>query len=898
MFVRSSIVAMVLVWAVVFAARPALRAFDAVATGSPCSHALAVPPELQLPKNVPPGEPVALERMMLAYLSSHGYQHLGWCVDKGVRDTGPYINGISYGTHPAVRIYYSPEVMAWLLNGRRGVPADGAVIIKEQYGDKPAEFFKHATDADLKPTDWTIMIRRSSASHDGWFWAEVYVGMFNSPVVQTRYPNAGFGIYCLRCHASAQRAMTFSSLENIEGFPGKPLTYFVDNSWRVHVQPIGPRTPAAIGTTPPPTPEPLAVQTFPPEPLDTYVAHVHVPHLFMTSDQCESCHGAGSEKPFGPVMWIPSAKKGKTGVNVSEYGEWRWSPMALAGRDPVFYAQLESEMAYLASIHDGRLSAQLRHTVSNLCLSCHGAMGERSFIKAHPNATFTTAMVFDTDPTHVAFHDGGLARDGISCALCHHIVRTVMPRGYSQLGYFLAHKINGNFDLGAPDSIYGPFDDDVIATYPMKTAFGVTPKHSSYVTSALFCASCHTINLPVVDRHATSPVAEGYNVEQATYLEWLNSSYQTEYYPTGRARSCQDCHMPAGITDPQRGIDLAHIATKIAFVEDAGYPETTHEAGKSELNVRVRSSGFRRHELLGLNAFLLQMFRQYPEVMGVRTRDYMSGSSTDLADAMAYVIEQARESTAKVKLHVRIEGSRLIADVEVRNLTGHRFPSGVAFRRAFIDFAVWDESRPANGRVLFESGRSDAHGRILGADGHPLESESFARDAQGRQQYQPHFDEAFPITRPDQVEIFEELMRDADGNFTTSFIRRDHEVKDNRLLPLGWSAKGPTPLLPAYFLQATYPKGRAASDPRYRDGRGHAVVRYVIALPAGVEAKDLRVEATLYYQSFAPYYLVARTEGKGTASVRLAAIVKNLDVHDTPLRDWKIRIASASARVP
>jgi mono/diheme cytochrome c family protein len=894
MLARSLIGAIAVIWLVLFTAGPALRALDALATGSPCSQAFPVPPELAPPKVIPPGEPIAIERTMLAYLSSYQYRDLGWCHDKGVRDTGPYANGLSYGTHPAVRIYYSPEVMAWLRNGRRGVPADGAVIIKEQYGDKPAAFFKHTTDADLKPTDWTIMIRRSSASHDGWFWAEVYVGMFDAPVVQTRYPNAGFGIYCLRCHASAQRAMTFASLANVEGFPGKPLTYSDDDSWRMHVEPTGDRTPAAIDTSAPPVPVPLPVQTFPPEPLDSFVAHVHVPHLFITSDQCESCHGAGSSKPFGPVMWLQSPKKEKNGLNLSEYGEWRWSPMALAGRDPVFYAQLESEMAYLASIHNGGLSNQLRHTVSNLCLSCHGAMGERSFVKAHPGATFTADMVFDTDPTHTAFHDGGLARDGISCALCHHIVPTVTPRGYTQLGYFLSHKINGDFDLGAPDSVYGPFEDNAIATHPMKTALGVTPKHSSYVTSSLFCASCHTINLPVVDHHAASPVAQEHNVEQATYLEWLNSSYQTEYHPTSQARSCQDCHMPAGVVDPERGIDLAHIATKIAFVEDAGYPETTHEAPKSELNVRVRSSGYRRHELLGLNALLLQMFRQFPDTMGVRTRDYMSGSSTDLADAMTHVIEQARESTATVNVRAHVAGGRLIADVEVRNLTGHRFPSGVAFRRAFIDFVVLDESTPGHAHVLYESGRTDAQGRIVGADGRPLPTESFARDAHGRE-YQPHFDEAFPITRPDQVEIFEELTRDAGGNFTTSFIRRDDEIKDNRLLPLGWSAKGPTPSLPAYFLQATYPKGRAASDPRYRDGKGHAVVAYNIALPPGERAKDLHVEATLYYQSFAPYYLTARTRGSGPASVRLAAIVKNLDVRDTPLRDWKIRIASGSA---
>jgi hypothetical protein len=38
-----------------------------------------------------------------------------------------------------------------------------------------------------------------------------------------------------------------------------------------------------------------------------------------------------------------------------------------------------------------------------------------------------------------------------------------------------------------------------------------------------------------------------------------------------------------------------------------------------------------------------------------------------------------------------------------------------------------------------------------------------------------------------QVQIYEELVTDADGNYTTSFIRRNRIPKDNRLLPKGWT---------------------------------------------------------------------------------------------------------------
>lgn len=900
---RSLAIAIVLVVGVLFTARPALHALETATSGNPCPDALPVPAELRLPKVVPPGEPVALEHTILDYLASYRYQDLGWCHDKSLRDTGPYKDHVSYGTHPTVRIYYSPEMMEWLRNGRRGMPRDGAVIIKEQYGDMPAEYFKEHPKSDARPTDWTFMIRRSSASHDGWFWGEVYVGMFDAPKTKYQasvsYPWSGFGIYCLRCHSSAEKAFTFASLENIAGFPGTPITYADDGSWKTKL--------AALLAPPRPAPSPLRglpqpVQTFPPEPLDTYVAHAHVPHMFMTSNQCESCHGAGSGKPFGPVMWVtpkPGAAN-QTGTNVSEYGEWRWSPMALAGRDPVFFAQFESEMSYLASIHDKHVSSALQHQVSNVCMTCHAAMGKRTLAMTRPKADYDPAWVFNGNPASPTFHLGGLGRDGISCTICHHIVEPrSMPNGVAPLAFFLNHRINGEFDLGPPDKIYGPFADDTIATHPMKEALGATPVHSNYIQQSQLCGTCHTIDLPVVDKGGTpSVVAKAHNVEQATYVEWVNSSYDTEFHPGPAAKSCQACHMPQGITDPGRGIALAHIISKIAFAQDDSYPKTTHAAPADEINIRLRKTGYARHELLGLNAFLLEMFRQYPEVMGVTTADYMSGSNGDLEDAIAHVIRQAQQSTARMNVRARVANGKLIADVAVANLTGHRFPTGVSFRRAWIQFEVRDVTAPVGAAPIFVSGRTDAKGRIVDQDGHVLPTDSFARDARGRQQYQPHFSERFPITRSNQVQIFEELTRDANGNFTTSFIRRDDVIKDNRLLPKGWSRKGPSPTMPAYYLHATYPEGRAAQDPIFTDGRGHAVTRYAVALPRGIDPKHLRVTATLYYQSFTPYFLAMRTSGSGPASKRLNALVSNLQLAGSPLNDWKIRIASKQVAVP
>jgi hypothetical protein len=80
------------------------------------------------------------EPLLFDFLESKQYQELDWAYDKRVRDTGPYIDGVSYGTHPAVRIYYSPEVYDWLKNGRVGDLPDGAMIIKEMFPTPAARY--------------------------------------------------------------------------------------------------------------------------------------------------------------------------------------------------------------------------------------------------------------------------------------------------------------------------------------------------------------------------------------------------------------------------------------------------------------------------------------------------------------------------------------------------------------------------------------------------------------------------------------------------------------------------------------------------------------------------------------------------------------------------------------
>src|SRR6185436_19019081 len=100
-------------------------------------------------------------------------------------------------------------------------------------------------------------------------------------------------------------------------------------------------------------------------------------------------------------------------------------------------------------------------------------------------------------------------------------------------------------------------------------------------------------------------------------------------------------------------------------------------------------------------------------------------------------------------------------------LTGHSLPSGVGFRRAFLQFEVLD----SGGKTLWVSGNVSKDGVIVDGAGKPLVTEFFSPE---QQKFQTHRWSGNPITADSQVQIYEELVVDPEGLLTTSFIALDH----------------------------------------------------------------------------------------------------------------------------
>src|SRR5262245_40458837 len=96
---------------------------------------------LPLPSSFLPARLPEFQAQLKSFLTSGKYRTLKWCEDKKLRDTGPFVNGVSYGVHPTVKIYYSPAVIDWLIkkDSKKLIP-DGAMIVKEQYSPPAARY--------------------------------------------------------------------------------------------------------------------------------------------------------------------------------------------------------------------------------------------------------------------------------------------------------------------------------------------------------------------------------------------------------------------------------------------------------------------------------------------------------------------------------------------------------------------------------------------------------------------------------------------------------------------------------------------------------------------------------------------------------------------------------------
>ncbi|SMC77698.1 hypothetical protein [Primorskyibacter flagellatus] len=954
---------------------PALQASPLLPSDTDACHALL--PKMQSPGSVPLAEYEATLDKFLGNFC-HRDTAAGWVPDKDVRDTGPFTvsltdgsgDGEYHGTHAPVVIWYSPEAAQWIRENRSSeaptepatpMPA-GAILVKEMF-PAPAALCAGSDLTHLLPTSGAaVMVRAPEASRDGWFWGWYgwagWTPDYPADPATNRLPYMGFGQYCTNCHASALDNFTFASPVNMEGEPGTPLAFLSQHR-------LGASTPAQphhLNVVLPDAdglrlgephysasaafieaylagqdmPDRADVPPMPSQTYDTVWAPADAPSdhgMFLTSDQCLGCHDAGSTG-LQFDMAIP-ATGDHAGLlqNNSPYGTWATSPMGLAGRDPIFFAQLASETQ---SFH-----AESAAMVEDTCLGCHGIMGQRQFgidnVAAGDSCgAFGRDMVNATPVSGGIASFGALARDGISCLACHRMELGAEADALNEAASRnacvverrdllnpdedgFARSFTGSFFVAEPKKVFGPFKD--VKTAPMEAALGVIPQHSDTIGSSEMCGTCHTVHLPVMEEGKI--LTRTY--EQLTYPEWAFSGYRTgwtvdgdlPFGPGDREQSCQDCHMPSTEAD---GTPTVSKIASIQEFSNFSAAEFTRAPDKIDLPER---EGFARHVLVGLNVFFIKMAQQFPDLLGIRTQDPMlvaKGVDSLIATEQA-MLDQAQDHTAQVTLTTpQLSNDTLSTTVTVTNLAGHKLPSGVGFRRAFLSFEVLD----TRGRVLWASGATDRLGRIVDGAGAPIAGEEWwtpdcaTRIAPEQRVHQPHYQK---VTAQSQAQIYQELVstpapgaicgHDAEpaGQLTTSFLSICAEVKDNRLPPFGYLPEAKRVEI-SHALGAGTDMAQDAgftavgNDPDYaipEDGTSAGSDSVSFAVPlAGLASRPASVRARLWYQAIPPYYLQDRfCTAKGVDRDRLALMAGHLNLDGTAAESWKLQLGeTANALLP
>jgi hypothetical protein len=435
------------------------------------------------------------------------------------------------------------------------------------------------------------------------------------------------------------------------------------------------------------------------------------------------------------------------------------------------------------------LSAEIAKTPSqkahleDVCTRCHTPMAAP--FPPSPEGEVLALLKSDS-------HQAKLAMDGVSCTVCHQISDTNLGKPES---------FTGNFEINTESLIYGPHANPV--TMPMRNNVGFTPTHSPHIMKSALCATCHTVITEAVTGDG-DPTGHHFH-EQTPYLEWRNSVFNDELeQPDPAAESCQSCHMPT------TGNDGNPIKTRLA-----------HNPGGRDFPFLNPREPFGRHTLVGGNALMTRILRDNASELGVT----VPAAAFDAS--LAEIEKMLRQRTARLTFgEILLDEQQLLIPLTVTNLAGHKFPTAYPSRRAWIELKVFD----AEDQLIFVSGAYNERGELVDPNHQVLPSELAGGETL------PHYQ---VIEQPRQVQVYESLMGDIEGQPTFYLLQGAGFLKDNRLLPRGWDPDHAD-------ASATFPTG-IGNDPDFIGGSDQLTYRI-----ARSGRTPYRIEASLLFQTISP----------------------------------------------
>jgi hypothetical protein len=401
---------------------------------------------------------------------------------------------------------------------------------------------------------------------------------------------------------------------------------------------------------------------------------------------------------------------------------------------------------------------------------------------------------------HMTFED--LVRgDGKAAILGREGVGCTLCHQIADEGLGKIESFGGGFVVGYERKIYGPHLTPKVD--PMQLIVNYTPTSTAHVTKSELCATCHTVIVPIMK----GAEHQGDFLEQAPYLEWSNSSFSP-------GAPCGTCHLPT---------------------QDGAMTAISSPIAKFPPGLGARKP-YGQHRFSGGNAYMLRILADNIEWTGAAI------APAELEEAAARAEAHVADGADVAVVSAAMEGSALAVVVQVENHAGHKLPTGYPGRRAWIHLRALG----AGGEVLFESGAFDAEGALVDAQGKRLDSAKAVM---------PHRD---LITSGAEVQVYEAVAKDAAGAPTHRPLASVGFVKDNRLLPAGWSSANT-------WIDWIGPVG-VAGDDTFKAGLDR--VTYQIAAGAAVR----RVTVELLYQSVRPAELEALARVPQPAAVRFSGM--------------------------
>ena len=359
------------------------------------------------------------------------------------------------------------------------------------------------------------------------------------------------------------------------------------------------------------------------------------------------------------------------------------------------------------------------------------------------------------------------------------------------------------------DTIFGPYgggkDEYPVQYQPMQSFIGFYPMYGQHMAESESCAACHSLITSSVDlegEYTGSTV-----IEQATYHEWVNSVYESG----PEQQECQGCHVPR-IDDP-----------------------VTIAGGYAWLQPR---SPFGLHYFVGANTHMLRMLRNNVDSLG------LSATEAQFDSTIARTLAMLEEQTLDLSADAILDDGLPRIEVTLENKAGHKFPSGYPARRAWLEVKVTGDDNS----TLFHSGAWNPE------TGHIIGQEDVA--------WEPHHN---VISDDDDVAIYELVLGDVNGDPTTLLERAHAHLKDNRLVPRGFSTTHAV-------YDTTAIIGAAETDPDFNlntegeEGTGADRIQYL--LPEGWSSQEaLSVECTVWYQSLPPKWVAPMLEIEGDSLI-------------------------------